>query len=499
MSAVLAPLNYAPISRNLPARTVAVAAGDGIGPEITAAVLGILAEADPALSFQQVTVGLKAYASGATSGFGPEALDAVTEHGVILKGPVTTPSGGGYKSVNVSFRKLLGLYANVRPSMAYHPFITAMHPEMDVVVIRENEEDTYAGIEHRQTGEVVQCLKLITRPGCERICRYAFEYARAHGRRKVTCMTKSNIMKLTDGLFQQVFEETARDYPEIVAEHMIIDIGTARMASRPGDFDVVVTPNLYGDILSDVAAEVSGSIGLAGSANIGRDCAMFEAVHGSAPDIAGKDLANPSGLLLAAVMMLRHLGRHEPATLIHNAWLRTIEDGIHTSDIFRPGISKRRVGTQAFAVAVSERLGLQPHRLPAARAGSAMPPPQVETAPAPVRPAVKTLVGVDVFLHWDEAGRDPAALGRRLETVRAGGLQFELITNRGVKVYPGGCPQTLRSDHWRCRFSGDAGGVAAQDIPALLLQFAKAGLDVVKTENLYVFDGEAGFSRAQGA
>jgi isocitrate dehydrogenase len=499
MSAVLAPLSYAPIPQNLPARTVAVAAGDGIGPEITAAVLGVLAEADPALSFQQVTVGLKAYESGAASGLGPEALDAVTEHGVILKGPVMTPSGGGYKSVNVSFRKLLGLYANVRPSISYHPFVTTMHPEMDVVVIRENEEDTYAGIEHRQTGEVVQCLKLITRPGCERICRYAFEYARAHGRRKVTCMTKSNIMKLTDGLFQQVFEEIARDYPEITAEHMIIDIGTARMASRPGGFDVVVTPNLYGDILSDVAAEVSGSIGLAGSANIGRDSAMFEAVHGSAPDIAGKDIANPSGLLLAAVMMLRHLGRHEPATLIHNAWLRTLEDGIHTSDIFRPGISKRRVGTQGFASAVAERLGLQPHRLPAARAGSAMPPLHVDAAAAPARQTTKKLVGVDVFLHWDEAGREPAALGRRLETIRAGGLQFELITNRGVKVYPGGCPQTLRSDHWRCRFSGAAAGVSARDIPALLLQLAEAGLDVVKTENLYTFDGEPGFSRAQGA
>ena len=503
MSAVLAPLSHSALPQALPARTVAVAAGDGIGPEITAAVLRVLAEADPTLSFQQVTVGLKAYESGATSGFGPEALDAVTGHGVILKGPVTTPSGGGYKSVNVSFRKLLGLYANVRPSIAYHPFVASMHPAMDVVVIRENEEDTYAGIEHRQTGEVVQCLKLITRPGCERICRYAFEYARAHGRRKVTCMTKSNIMKLTDGLFQRVFEETARDYPEIVAEHMIIDIGTARMASRPGDFDVVVTPNLYGDILSDVAAEVSGSIGLAGSANIGRDCAMFEAVHGSAPDIAGKDLANPSGLLLAAVMMLRHLGRHEPATLIHNAWLRTLEDGVHTGDIFRAGSSQRRVGTQGFAAAVIERLGLEPRQLPAVRTGGHVPALQIDSAPAPARlPAgslVKELVGVDVFLHWDEAGRDPAVLGRRLEALQADGLRLELVTNRGVKVYPGGCPQTLRSDHWRCRFSAGDAVIGPRDVAQLLLRVAEAGLDAVKTENLFTFNGERGYSQAQGA
>jgi isocitrate dehydrogenase len=503
MSAVLAPLACVPeqdlIPTILPARTIAVAAGDGIGPEITAAVLRVLAAADPSLSFHEVTVGLKAYRDGEAAGLGRDALDAVTGHGVFLKGPVTTPEGGGYKSVNVTLRKLLGLYANVRPSVAYHPFVQAMHPGMDVVVIRENEEDTYAGIEHRQTEEVYQCLKLITRPGCERICRYAFEYARAHGRRKVTCMTKSNIMKLTDGLFQQVFEETARDYAGIAAEHQIIDIGTARMASRPTAFDVVVTPNLYGDILSDVAAEVSGSIGLAGSANIGRECAMFEAVHGSAPDIAGRDLANPSGLLLAAVMMLRHLGRAGPAAAIHNAWLRTLEDGVHTADLYRAGLSRRRVGTQAFAVAVIERLGELPRRLPAIPAGGAAPRVELSDTAAPVRMTAKQLVGVDVFLAWDEQDREPAMLARRLESLAQSGLRLELITNRGVKVYPGGHAQTLRADHWRCRFSAAGATPQPREIAALLLRLAEAGLEVIKTENLYCFDGQPGYSQAQGA
>ncbi|HEY4555936.1 MAG TPA: NADP-dependent isocitrate dehydrogenase, partial [Lysobacter sp.] len=346
-------------------RTVAVAAGDGIGPEITAAVLDVLAAADGGLSFRPVTVGLGAYRAGAMAGFGPEVMEAVTEHGVILKGPITTPQGGGYKSVNVSLRKSLGLYANLRPCVAYHPFVRTAHPGMDVVIVRENEEDTYAGIEHRQTDEVVQCLKLITRPGCERIVRYAFEYARLHGRRKVTCMTKDNIMKLTDGLFHRVFDETAAQYPGIAAEHMIIDIGTAKMAVDPRRFDVVVTPNLYGDILSDVAAEVAGSIGMAPSSNIGRDCAMFEAVHGSAPDIAGRDLANPSGLLLSAVMMLMHLGRGAAATAVHNAWLRTLEDGVHTPDVHVEGRSRERVGTRAFARAVIERLDQAPRELAA--------------------------------------------------------------------------------------------------------------------------------------
>ncbi len=485
----------------LPACTVAVAAGDGIGPEITAGVLDILRAADPALDFAPVTVGLKAYEAGALAGFGPEVMEAITRHGVLLKGPISTPQGGGYKSVNVSLRKSLGLYANLRPCVAYHPFVETHHPGMDVVIVRENEEDTYAGIEHRQSDEVYQCLKLITRPGCERIVRYAFEYARAHGRRKVTCMTKDNIMKLTDGLFHQVFDEISLQYPDIASEHMIIDIGTAKMAVNPERFDVVVTPNLYGDILSDVAAEVAGSIGLAPSSNIGRDCAMFEAVHGSAPDIAGQDIANPSGLLLSAVMMLVHLGRSQPAGAIHNAWLRTLEDGLHTADIFVRGSSRERLGTRAFAHAVIERLGQRPQQLPAVDYPEREPETLVhpDTRIPPHRAAAKRLVGVDVFLNWDEAGRDPDALGARLETLAGPEFKLSLITNRGVKVYPGGLPQTLCTDHWRSRFPAATEGEATPyAIAALLLRLADAGFDAVKTENLYTFDGVRGYSQAQG-
>ena len=481
-------------------RTVAVAAGDGIGPEIMAAVLDVLAHADPGLRFQPVIVGLEAYRNGALSGFGPEVMDAITEHGVMLKGPITTPQGGGYKSVNVSLRKSLGLYANLRPCVAYHPFVATRHPGMDVVIVRENEEDTYAGIEHRQSEEVYQCLKLITRPGCERIVRYAFEYARSHGRRKVTCMTKDNIMKLTDGLFHKVFDEIAAEYPELAAEHMIIDIGTAKMAVDPGRFDVVVAPNLYGDILSDVAAEVAGSIGIAPSSNIGRDCAMFEAVHGSAPDIAGRDIANPSGLLLSSVMMLVHLGRTQAATLVHNAWLRTVEDGVLTVDMCGPG-GPAPVGTRAFAQAVVQRLGQTPRTLAALDYRPAQPGLATAVAtPAAPRPiARKVLVGVDVFVNWDEAQRDPNVLGPRLELLAAPEWKLSLVSNRGVKVYPNGYRQTLCTDHWRCRFIGAQNGAAQpQAIAELLLRLHAAGLDAVKTENLYTFDGAAGYSQAQG-
>jgi len=498
----LEPTPTAPLA--LPARTIAVASGDGIGPEILAATLEILRAADPSLSFEPVVVGLQAYANGHAAGLGEEVYAAIERHGVLLKGPISTPQGGGYKSVNVTLRKTLGLYANVRPCVAYAPYVKALQPGMDVVIVRENEEDTYAGIEHRQTAEVTQCLKLITRPGCERIVRHAFEYVRASGRRKLTCMTKDNIMKLTDGLFHRVFDEIAVEYPEIETEHQIIDIGTARMASRPRDYDVVVTPNLYGDILSDVAAEVAGSIGLAPSANLGRQAAMFEAVHGSAPDIAGQDIANPSGLLLSAVMMLVHLGRRAPAEAIHNAWLRTLEDGVHTADLWQDGLSRERAGTRAFTQAVIARLGQQPQQLgrvrypePAANEGQQKNPsawaPAVKRTPAA---PLKTFDGVDVFLDWNAPGRSSAQLADAIQQACAGidSFALKLITNRGVKVWPQQHAGTFCSDHWRCRFIGDS----AQAVPALLQALQAAGLDPVKTENLYRFDGERGYSVAQG-
>ncbi len=490
--------NYVP--ELLPDLLVPVAAGDGIGPEITEATLAVLRAADPALSFQHVTVGLKAYESGLLTGIGEDTWAAIATHKFLLKGPITTPQGGGYKSVNVTLRKTLGLYANLRPCVSYYPYVTALHPKMDVVIVRENEEDTYAGIEHRQSDEVYQCLKLITRPGCERIVRYAFEYARAHGRKKVTCMTKDNIMKLTDGLFHKVFDEMAPQYPEIATDHMIIDIGTARIASRPTDFDVVLTLNLYGDIISDVAAEVAGSIGLAGSSNIGHDCAMFEAVHGSAPDIAGKDIANPSGLLFSAVMMLVHLGRVKPATDIHNAWLCVLEEGLHTADIYREGRSRRKVGTQEFAAAIIARLGSRPQHIPAVdypeRGPESLVHPDVRIHPR--LPAKKQLVGVDVFLNWGTESRDPNKLGPALEALAGPDFRLALITNRGVKVYPRGNPKTLCTDHWRCRFPALDEAVDGQAISRLLMRIADAGFDAVKTENLYTFDGVRGYSQAQG-
>jgi len=478
---------------------ITIARGDGIGPEIMDATLRILEAADAGLELHEIEIGEKVFTSGHSAGIKSEAWDLLRKTGVFLKAPITTPSGGGYKSLNVTTRKTLGLYANIRPCVAYMPFIKSRHPGMDVVIIRENEEDTYAGIEHQQTPNVAQCLKLITWPGCEKICRYAFEYAKAHDRKRVTCMVKDNIMKITDGMFRAAFLEVAAEYPDIKADVMIVDIGSARLASQPESFDVIVTLNLYGDIISDIAAEIAGSVGLAGTANLGETCAMFEAIHGSAPDIAGKDIANPSGLILAAVQLLVHVGKTEAAERVHNAWFKTIEDGIHTGDIYTEGQSTKKVGTTEFGDAVIERLGQKPSKFPpvsyAGRPRIAMP--KIKERPRPV----KGLVGVDVFLDWDESGKDPNVLAEKMNAVSEGlAMKLRLITTRGVKVWPDGMPETFCAEHWRCRFKPREEGaeITHADIIALLTKVNEAGIDFIKTENLCTFDGEIAYSLGQG-
>ena len=472
---------------------VTVARGDGIGPEIMDATLRVLDAAGANLAAESVEIGQAVYERGVNNGVGEGVWDALRRTRCFLKAPITTPQGGGFKSLNVTTRKTLGLFANVRPCVSYHPFVRTRHPGMDVTIVRENEEDTYAGIEHRQTQEVTQCLKLVSRPGCERVVRYAFDYAVRNGRRRVTAMTKDNIMKMTDGLFRSVFQEVAAEYPQIETEHLIVDIGAARIADSPGRFDVIVTPNLYGDILSDIAAQVAGSVGLVPSANVGGESSMFEAIHGSAPDIAGKGIANPSGLLLAGVMMLRHLGRGRVAAAVHNAWLAAVEDGCHTIDMRGDLHQRDPLGTGEFADAVVERLGREPTRLTPVTAGDdARPPTMPEFSPPPRQE--KKLVGVDVFLDWDEAGRDAEALAKRLDV--GSPLRLKMITNRGVKVWPDGSPETLCTDHWRCRFVADA--VSPADVIDLLRRVADAGLDFVKTEHLYTFDGTPGYSAGQG-
>ncbi|MCP5505363.1 MAG: NADP-dependent isocitrate dehydrogenase [Chlamydiales bacterium] len=472
---------------------ITVARGDGIGPEIMEATLKILEAAGAALEIHEVDIGEKVYLKGHPTGIEDATWETIRNTKAFLKAPITTPQGGGFKSLNVTIRTTLGLYANVRPCVAYPPFVATKHPEMDVVIVRENEEDLYSGIEYRQSPEVCESIKLISEPGSEKIIRYAFEYAVNNGRKKVTCFVKDNIMKLSDGLFHQVFDRVSKEYPSIESDHWIVDIGAAKLADTPEVFDVVVMPNLYGDILSDVGAQIAGSVGLVGSANIGDHGAMFEAIHGSAPRRAGQNMANPSALILASVLMLIHIEQSSCATAIHNGWLKTLEDGIHTYDIFKEGVSKKKVGTQEFAEAVIERLGQTPKTLKAVSYENKT----VEKKPF-VRKSIETkreLVGVDVYLYSHE-GLDPFV--KKVTGESFIDSKVTMISNRGARVYPDGMAETFCIDQWRVRFSFEKGPCTQEEIVGLLAELTQKGYDIIKVENLYSFDGTPGFSSPKG-
>lgn len=480
---------------------ITIAYGNGIGPEIMEATLKVLHAAKAPLEPEVIEIGETMYKQGHTSGISDEAWESLKRTKLLLKGPITTPQGGGYKSLNVTIRKTLSLYANVRPCVSYTPYIPSKYPNVNLVIIRENEEGLYTGIEYRQTDEVYECLKLISRTGCEKIVRYAFEYAKKFNRKKVTCLSKDNIMKMTDGLFHQVFNEIAADYPNIQNEHLIVDIGTALVATQPERFDVIVTSNLYGDIISDVAAQVVGSVGLAGSANIGDHMAMFEAIHGSAPDIAGKDIANPSGLIHAAIQMLVHIEAPEVASLIENAWLKTIEDGIHTIDIYTEKHSTKKVGTQEFAEALIARLGQKPAHFKPAQYQSASSSKNEYREKAQKTPQEKALVGIDVY--FDNCHNETAStIAKRLENIQ-GPLSLIVIISRGLKVWPKSAVDQPFLRHACLRFQShhitdQMKTIANEAILDLLNQINDLGFDVIKTENLYTFDNQIGFSLAQG-
>lgn len=477
---------------------ITVAYGDGIGPEIMDATIDILDKAGAQLEYEEIEIGKAVYERGIMSGIEEKSWESLNRTKCFLKAPITTPQGGGFKSLNVTVRKSMGLFANIRPCVSYHPFVRTTQPIMDMVIVRENEEDLYAGIEHQQTDNVTQCLKLISHTGSERIVRYAFEYARANKRKKVTCISKDNIMKMTDGMFHKIFDKVGAEYPEFEKTHMIVDIGAAKIAAAPHQFDVIVTENLYGDILSDIAAEVSGSVGLCGSSNIGKNGAMFEAIHGSAPDIAGKGIANPSGLLNAAVMMLQHLGQTDVAEKIYNAWLKTLEDGIYTGDIFNPQVSTKRANTMEFANSIIERLGQTPSHLKAAKFGGAQAAvPKMDVITLPPR-ADKKLQGVDIFIHWRDMGAVDVLAGQ-LQSL-SNSLKLSSIDSRGLLVWPDAAALAEQGDHWRCRFTAanDAAPVTHDQITQLLSSITKAGLEFIKTENLYSFGGTRGYTVAQG-
>jgi isocitrate dehydrogenase len=478
---------------------ITVARGDGIGPEIMDATLAIIRAAGARIETDEIEVGEQVYLAGDTTGIPDAAWETIRRNKYLLKAPITTPQGGGYKSLNVTIRKTLGLYVNLRPNKSYHPVIPCKAGAMDVVIVRENEEDLYAGIEYQVTPEVVLALKMITRPGSEKIVRFAYDYARATGRKRVTCMTKDNILKMTDGLFHRIFDEVGREYTDIEQDHWIIDIGMAKLADTPQVFDVVVMPNLYGDVASDVVAQVAGSVGVAGSANIGLDYAMFEAIHGSAPRHAGQNRANPSGLLNGAIMMLVHIGQASVAEAVENAWLTTLEDKVFTYDLARAArdggdTTYTEVGTREFAEAVIDRLGRRPSLLkPASYAGAAVSvgKPTIKN----VRDATMSLRGVDVFIH--EPQRAPEEIGPALASLAGPKLSLVMVSNRGQKVFPAEIVEMTLTDQYCCRYEA-AGEITRAEVRELLARLEGAGFNWARTEGLFYIDGERGYTLGQG-
>jgi isocitrate dehydrogenase len=474
-------------------KRVTLIEGDGIGPEVVGATRRIIEAAGVPIAWEVHQAGAAVFRAGLPSGVPPETIASIRETRVALKGPLETPVGFGEKSANVTLRKLFETYANVRPVREMPGVATPFAGRgIDLVVVRENVEDLYAGIEHMQTPGVAQCLKLMSKKGCERIVRLAFEVAVAQGRSSVHCATKANIMKLTEGLMKRTFEEVAKEYPQIAAHHIIVDNCAHQLVRTPEDFEVIVTSNMNGDILSDLTSGLIGGLGFAPGANLGDDVAIFEAVHGSAPRYAGLNVVNPTAVLLSATMMLRHLDEFAAADAIENALMVTLQSGVYTQDVSKQGC----VSTSVFADAVRANLG---------RTSSQWPPrhhKRLTLRPLDdrrdyVRPQLRVWTGVDVFV---ESPLDPEALGRSIaQLVEGSPLRLKMISNRGTKVYPPTGGMTDCVDHWRCRLvrRDGAGPLDEAALVSLLLRIGTLHR-WMHVEKLEEHDGALAYSRAQG-
>ncbi len=474
-------------------KRVTLIPGDGIGPEVVAATRAIIDATGVRIAWEEREAGAEVFKRGLPSGVPPETIASIAETRVALKGPLETPVGFGEKSANVTLRKLFETYANIRPVREMPGVPTRFAGAgIDLVIVRENVEDLYAGIEHGQTPGVAQCLKLMSRKGCEKIVRIAFELARAEGRRKVHCATKANIMKLTEGLLKATFEEIAPEYPEIEANHIIIDNCAHQLVRAPEQFDVIVTSNMNGDIISDLASGLIGGLGFAPGANVGSEVSIFEAVHGSAPKYAGKNVINPTAVLLSGVMMLRHLDEFAAATQIEQALLVTLEQGIYTRDIRQDG----SVSTTTFTEKVIANLGRRPERWKV-REHRQLAIPVVDAAPDFVRPKSRRTLGADVFV---ESALPVAQLGESLMAIAGPTpLRLKMISNRGTKVFPstGAMPDCI--DHYRCRFVLREENRDLDDATLLeLLKRVAATHRWMHVEKLQEFDGKAAYTRAQG-
>jgi isocitrate dehydrogenase len=475
-------------------RLVTLIPGDGIGPECVASARRIVEATGAPIEWEEREAGAEVFKKGLPSGVPPETIDSISSTGVALKGPLETPVGFGEKSANVTLRKLFETYANVRPVREMPGVRTPYTGRgVDLVVVRENVEDLYAGIEYMQTPGVAECLKLISVKGSEKIARFAFEYARSEGRTSVACATKANIMKLTEGTLKRVFEQVAPEYPEIESWHVIIDNCAHQLVKRPEQFDVIVTTNMNGDIISDLSSALIGGLGFAPSANIGNEIAIFEAVHGSAPKYAGKNVINPTAVILAAVMMLRYLELFDQADAIEHAVGVTLESGVLTGDVLG---YDRGTPTTEYTDAIIGNLGKRSETW-TVREHRALQLPKLSPDPDYVKPASRAVVGLDVFI---ESPLSASELGASLmELTSDTRMSLKMVSSRGTKVFPptGAITDTL--DHWRARFitKENPGDLPDEDVNQLLARISRRH-KWMHIEKLQEFDGELGFTRDQG-
>ena len=474
-------------------RTVTVIPGDGIGPECVNAAIEIVGAVGIDIDWEERHAGERIFEAGVASGVPEDTIESINRTRIVLKGPLGTPIGYGEKSANVTLRKLFETYGNIRPVRELPGVQTRYSGSgIDLVVVRENVEDLYAGIEHMQSPGVAQCLKLISRKGCDKIVRLAFEFARSEGRRSVACATKSNIMKLTEGEMKRSFERIAPEYPEIEAWHVIIDNCAHQLVKKPEQFDVIVTTNMNGDIISDLTSALVGGLGFAPSANLGSDVAIFEAVHGSAPKYAGRNVINPSAVVLSAVMMLKYLGEFDAAETVEHAVLSTLQQGTLTGDVV--GYDKGE-STSDYTKAIIANLGARVDGYTVRRAQPIQIPPALRD-PVTVRPTTREIVGSDIFV---ETGLYPEQLGPVLERLADGSaLKLKMISNRGTKVYPDGNRNIDVVDDYRCRFIRRSDqSLALADVRDLIGR-VEAELVWHHVELLQYFDGQPGFTKAQG-
>jgi isocitrate dehydrogenase len=480
---------------------IAVAKGDGIGPEIMQAVLEIFQSAQVPLEYEFVDMGKWVFDKGYSNGMTPEAQNTIEELGILFKGPMETPKGKGVKSVNVTARKTWNTYANKRVFQTLHGVDTVFSKAgipIDITVVRENIEDTYGGIEHMLTHDVALSRRFITRPGSEQVIRYAFEMAKKKGTRRITCGHKANIMKITDGLFLEVFYHVAKEYPELKVDDVIVDDLCMKLVTRPDLFDVVVLTNLQGDIVSDLCAGLVGGLGFAPSANIGDHICIFEAVHGTAPDITGKNIANPTALLMSGLLMMRHLGFMEKAAMIENAMLYTLEQGVRTGDF--GDRSKPACNTTQFAHAIIANFGKAPSNNPKPVL-SDLPatPTQFKLEKNPMlesaEMAGEQIVGADLFI---ESNEQPNTVASKL--LRHTGDLFKLVTisNRGTQVWPKGSVFTNLVNQYRCRFESIGEAPLTQVDILELYKLVMDDFKICSLELLNMWDGKKAYSLAQG-